>query len=294
MFLTEQTVNVISASLKQKYGNAGRIEIIGAVSGGSINNCFKIKFDNAFFFVKVNSSQHFPNMFMAEAEGLKRIGSTNTIKVPQVVAVGNSGEEQFLVLEWIDQEKSDTQLQTKLGHLLAQLHRNTNDAFGLDHQNYMGSLVQTNNYHSSWATFYIQERLLPQVSLADQKGLLTPAILQQFESLYKKLKSFYTEEPPAFVHGDLWSGNYLIDHRQQPILIDPALSFSNREFDIAMTTLFGGFSPSFYDAYNEAFPLQNGWKQRLDLWNLYPLLIHVNLFGQSYLTQVKHILNKFS
>lgn len=294
MFLTEQTVNVISATLKRKYGNSGNVEIIQPVSGGSVNECYKIKFNKALFFVKLNSSQRFPNMFMAEAEGLKRIGSTNTIKVPQAMAVGHAGDEQFLVLEWIDHGNSDDLSQAKLGQLLGQLHRNTSKSFGLDHQNYMGALTQTNNWHSSWTTFYIEERLCPQVDLAYKKGLLTPVMLKQFESLYAKLNSLYAEEPPAFVHGDLWSGNYIVDQSQQPVLFDPAISFSNRETDIAMTTLFGGFSSSFYDAYHEVFPLQGGWQQRLDLWNLYPLLIHVNLFGQSYVRQVNHTLNKFS
>lgn len=293
MFLTEQTVSVVTASLKQRYGGSGNLEIISKVSGGSINKCFKIKYRNSYFFLKWNSATLFPHMFLAEAEGLKRIKLTNTVKVPGVICFGNAGDEQYLVLEWIEKGKNDSESQQKLGELLAQLHRNTSDKFGLDHNNYMGSLVQTNNFHASWNEFYINERLYPQIELAGKSGQLDKEILRQFESFYAKLDSLFPPEKPALVHGDLWSGNYLIDENNQPLLIDPAISYANRESDIAMTTLFGGFSDSFYNAYNDAFPLQSGWQQRLDLWNLYPLLVHVNLFGQSYLSQVKSILNKF-
>ena len=158
----------------------------------------------------------------------------------------------------------------------------------------MGSLAQVNRQGVSWTEFFIEERLKPQVELGELKGLLAGSILDQFEIVYEKLDSLYPAERPALIHGDLWSGNYLVNSAEKPVLIDPAISYSNRECDIAMTTLFGGFQQLFYDAYNEVFPLQQGWKQRLDLWNLYPLLVHVNLFGTSYLGGIRRTLAEFT
>lgn len=135
---------------------------------------------------------------------------------------------------------------------------------------------------------------MPHVALAYQRKLLTKSVLEQFESLYQRLDFLYPQEAPALVHGDLWSGNYLTMNLNLPVLIDPAVTYAHREVDIAMTLLFGGFHQSFYDAYHEVFPLQEGWKERLDLWNLYPLLVHVNLFGGSYLNHVKEILYRYT
>ena len=173
------------------------------------------------------------------------------------------------------------------------MHRNSAEQFGLDHDNYMGSLVQSNRGHGTWTEFFIQERLVPQVAIAKNHGLINAILLDQFETLYTMLDQLCPQEKPALIHGDLWSGNYMIDRMQQPVLIDPAIAYSNREADLAMTTLFGGFQNSFYEAYNEAYPLQNDWQNRLDLWNLYPLLIHLNLFGLSYLSQIKQILKRY-
>jgi protein-ribulosamine 3-kinase len=291
MLLNEQLADAISIAIKSYSGIDAKIELIRSVAGGSINHCFQIKYGKEFFFLKLNSSIKLPAMFIAEAEGLKRIRQTNTILVPEVICYGSSADEQFLVLEWIESGVVTNISQQNLGKSLAQLHKCTQPQFGLDHDNYMGSLAQVNNRHLSWTGFFIETRLKPQVELG--RRLLPKEVLVQFESLYSKFDSLYPAEKPALIHGDLWSGNYLVNSSQQAVLIDPAISYSNREVDIAMTTLFGGFQQCFYEAYNEVFPLQEGWKQRLDLWNLYPLLIHVNLFGTSYLNGVKNNLAKF-
>ena len=293
MFLNEHLTAAINIAIKSHLGIDASTRFIRPVIGGSINRCYQIEHGKKMFFLKLNSSKELPAMFIAEAEGLKRIRQTNTIKVPEVICYGSSADEQFLVLEWIENGIVSDVSQENLGRGLAQLHKSTQLQFGLDHNNYMGSLAQLNNRHYSWNEFFIEQRLKPQVELGKKNGLLAAEILDQFELLYNKLDSLYPAEKPALVHGDLWSGNYLINNSAQALLIDPAISYSNREVDIAMTTLFGGFSKYFYDAYNEVFPLQKGWEQRLDLWNLYPLLIHVNLFGTSYLDGVKHNLAKF-
>ena len=294
MFLPEQTVASLKEVLKRFTGFDKQIQVLESVSGGSINRCFQIGYGTDRYFLKLNSTSKFPTMFDAEAKGLKRITDTNTIKVPEVISFGIAANEQFLLLEWVEKGINNTASQQLLGRNLAHLHKTTNEDLGIDHDNYMGSLTQSNRARASRTEFFIHERLIPQVELGKQSGLLNKGSLDQFESLYKKLADLYPAEEPSLVHGDLWSGNYMINHLREPVLFDPAIAYSNREVDIAMTTLFGGFQRPFYDAYNEAFPLQKGWETRLGLWNLYPLLIHVNLFGISYVSQVREILNRFA
>ena len=157
----------------------------------------------------------------------------------------------------------------------------------------MGSLRQNNCFHSSWVDFFINERLDKQVQLASRKGLLSGPLEKQFERLYAQLDELLPEEPPCLVHGDLWSGNFMVSENGEVCLIDPAVYYGNREVDLAMSTLFGGFSPDFYTSYEEEYPLIPGWKDRLELYNLYPLLIHLNLFGSGYLGSILKVLQRF-
>lgn len=230
-------------------------------------------------------------MFMRESEGLAAIGATQTIAVPRVVLQGNYDDESYLILEWIETTRTTPQASRLLGKQLAAMHRHTHKQFGFDADNYMGSLVQSNRRLGTWATFFIDQRLQPMVKTAVDRHLLTLQDVARFEQLYLNLGNFFNEEPPALIHGDLWGGNYLIGAGGKPYLIDPAVSYGHREFDIAMTTLFGGFGREFYEVYTEHFPLAEGWQQRIALWNLYPLLLHLNLFGSGYLGQVRESLN---
>lgn len=294
MFLTENIIEAVTVVLAQHTGAQNKLQVVKTISGGSINQCFQIKYCNNLYFLKINSSIKFPAMFMAEAEGLKRIELANAVNVPAVIGYGNAAHEKFLILEWIEEGDNTAFSQQKLGRALALLHQHSNSQFGLDHNNYMGSLPQSNTQYSSWTDFFIYERLKPQVEIGRAKGFLNQDVLKQFGNLYEKLDTLYPKENPSLVHGDLWSGNYMIDKFNTPVLIDPAIFYANREVDIAMTMLFGGFPQSFYEAYNEVFPLQDGWKARIGLWNLYPLLIHLNLFGSSYLPEIKEILKRIS
>jgi fructosamine-3-kinase len=293
MFLHQQTAVLVNNVLKEFTGEEGNLKMIKPVPGGSINNCYQLAYSGRTFFIKVNSAKDFKGMFEAEAKGLKALATANAIKVPGVIRFENTFNEQFLILEWIEKGVNNSLSQEALGRSLAKLHKNTSPYFGLDHHNFMGSLTQSNNLNTSWSGFFISERLKPQIELGTLRGLLDKNVLQQFELLFNKLDELYPRELPALVHGDLWSGNYMISNLQEPVLIDPAIAYANREVDLAMTTLFGGFQGAFYDAYHEVFPLQEGWKDRVDVWNLYPLLVHLNLFGRSYLGQVKAILNWF-
>jgi fructosamine-3-kinase len=164
----------------------------------------------------------------------------------------------------------------------------------LDHDNYIGSLRQFNKYQSTWTEFFIEQRLNIQLKLAFDNGLAKSDWTKQFESLYKKLSSLLPEETPSLLHGDLWSGNLITDEHGGPCLIDPAVYYGNREADLAMTKLFGGFADEFYSVYEANSRIAPGYNDRLDLYNLYPLLVHVNLFGSSYIPSVDAILRRFA
>ncbi len=267
---------------------------IRTVSGGSINQVYKLQTSAQSFLLKVNSRYHYPDMFKLEREGLATIRSTQTIAVPELVLQGDIEDDSYLVLEWIEPGPNTTASFIKLGEQLANLHRVTSTFFGFSENNYMGSLPQSNRKHKRWNDFFVNERLEPMAKIAIDKNKLNNSDISKLEKLYQKLPSLFDEEPPALVHGDLWNGNYLIDKNGRPYIFDPAVSYSNREFDIAMTTLFGGFDRTFYEAYNNAFPLQAGWEQRVKIWNLYPLLLHLNLFGSSYLSQIRSCINQFA
>ncbi len=285
----------ISKEIIQTLEHQLQVSVTGfkPVSGGSINDAFKLQTDKELFFLKINDKNAYPGMFEAEATGLKLIAKKGAIKVPDVIHPGNAGNESFLLLKWIESRRPTIRASSQLGMQLAQMHKQSNQYFGLDSDNYMGSLRQSNNKHLKWSSFFVEERLMPMVKTGIDKGLLNSKNVTEFEILYKNIPSLFDEEAPALIHGDLWGGNYLIGEDETPFLIDPAVSYGNREFDIAMTTLFGGFSTEFYQSYNETFPLQKDWQHRIDLWNLYPLLLHLNLFSLSYLPQVKDCLKQY-
>jgi fructosamine-3-kinase len=269
------------------------IKAASPVSGGDINQVYRLQSPGENYLIKINNRYKFPEMFKREAEGLAAIRATQTIAVPEVVFDEEVGDESFLLMEWIDAGQSTVSSSQTLGKHLAQMHRTTTPMFGFATDNYMGSLHQSNKQHNTWADFFIAERLEPMVKMAVDNHELSQTDIRRFEDLYNKLPDLFIQEPPSLIHGDLWGGNYLISSDGKPYLIDPAVSYGNREFDIAMTTLFGGFDNAFYEAYSDGFLLQPGWQKRLKLWNLYPLLVHVNLFGGSYTQQVRQNLAAF-
>jgi len=294
MILNGAIAQGITEKLAEVMGTEGKLKIVAPVSGGSINSCWQVFFNENSFFVKVNSAVSYPGMFKAEAAGLGELQSHDVIKVPDVIGEGQIDGYHFLILEWINPGRNTVQSQELFGRQLADLHRIKHAKFGLDYNNYMGSLPQPNKLTETYTEFFIEYRLKPQVKIALAKKILPLELERSFNILYGILGSMLDKEVfPSLVHGDLWSGNYLIDTSGVPVLIDPAISFSYREVDIAMTTLFGGFDNRFYDSYHESFPLAKGWQERMDLWNLYPLLIHLNLFGRGYLRQIQAALNKY-
>ena len=273
--------------------NLSSIREFSFAGGGSINQGGKLKTTVGNFFLKWNDDKKFPAMFEAEGKGLHLLHRQNAIRIPNVIGHGKNGAHQFLLLELIEQKSRSKNHWEQLGQKLASLHRCSSETFGLDHDNYIGSLQQYNHPNSNWINFFIEQRLEAQVRLAVKSGAVDAGWEKKFEALYAKLPSLIAVEKPSLLHGDLWSGNLITDEKGEPCLIDPAVYYGNREADLAMTRLFGGFSGEFYSAYEEAYPLPPGSERRVDLYNLYPLLVHVNLFGGSYVHSVESILRAF-
>ena len=262
------------------------------VGGGSINKAYKISSKAISFFIKINTIHVFENGFDEEVYGLQFL-KKNTVLIPDIIYSGSFKEHIFLVLEWIEFGKKNEIFWRNFAQQLAKLHQQKGSLFGLETDNYMGELVQKNSYNSSFSDFFIENRLKPQIKLAKDNRLLQPKTIHQFDSLYKQLESIFPKDEPCAIHGDLWSGNFICNSKEQVVLIDPAVYYGHREVDLAMTTLFGVFSSDFYNFYNEIFPLEKGFENRKDIYNLYPLLIHLNLFGSSYLGSIEAIIAKF-
>ena len=263
------------------------------VGGGSINHTYRITAAKDTFFCKINELATFPNLFEAERHGLELLAQQQVIRIPQVVTSGENGEHQVLILEWIEQGLQTDTFWARFGKQLAALHHIQRKQFGLDTDNYMGCLPQSNQPTDNWTGFFIEQRLQPQVKLAVNRGLLEGAHVQQFEKLYQQLGNLFAPQPAALLHGDLWSGNFLCDASQNPVLIDPAVYYGHRSIDMAMTTLFGGFDSLFYESYNYHYPQPVNYRQQWEVCNLYPLLIHLNLFGKSYLADIVHTIRRY-
>lgn len=263
------------------------------LGGGDINHALALETSCGRIFVKYNHATRFPGMFEAEARGLSILAAACTIDTPEIIGFGSAGENSFLALKYIDTGKRMSGFMQQFGQRLAMLHQNSREYFGLDHDNYIGSLPQTNTPSVSWTDFFIQCRLQPMLGIARKNGLLSRDDESAFEHLYNRLRQIVPEESPSLLHGDLWGGNYMCGPAGTPVLIDPAVYYGHREADLSMTRLFGGFDQDFYQAYHAHYPLQPGWEQRIEIFNLYPLLVHVNLFGAGYVGSVKQIIRKF-
>ncbi len=264
------------------------------VSGGCINNGGALSTSQGKYFVKWNSAVKFPGMFEAEARGLELLASTKAIDVPHVIGTDVVNDTQFIVMTFIDSKPRRADYWQQLGRKLANLHNASAESFGLDHPNYIGSLPQENTPNHSWVQFFIHQRLEKQFSLMRENGVGDTLLRRKLEKLYQRLPDLLTETTPRLLHGDLWSGNILVTAEGAPALIDPAVYYGNPEVDLAMTKLFGGFDADFFAAYNEVARLTTGYSERFEIYSLYPLMVHVNLFGGSYYQQVLAVLNRFT
>lgn len=283
----------ITNLIQNKYGEACIINEIHPEFGGSINESFRLVTSNATFFLKRNIATAFPDMFEREAQGLTLLKESTSFKVPTVLFTGFHSGYSYLMLEYVQKEYPNQQFWKNFGKSLAEMHKQSHVQFGLDHSNFIGSLVQTNTRTNTWADFFVNERIVPLVSIAHEKGKIDLDTVKQFEKLCFKIPELFPVENPSLLHGDLWSGNYFCTTAATPCVFDPAVYYGHREMDIAMMHLFGGFHIDTFKMYEEIYPLQADWKKRIDLCNIYPLLVHAILFGGTYIKQVKTILNNF-
>lgn len=279
--------------LENNRGTRDKIIKVRSLSGGDINRAAKVETGEGVWFAKWNRADTFPGMFEAEAKGLDLLRGAGELFVPEVVGFGELQNESMLVLEYVEAGSEKPDFWDDFGRGLAAMHKHSESFFGLDHHNYIGSLPQYNHKHDNWTEFFISCRLDEQIRMARNKGRIDKGTINQFERLYSHLSDFFPEEKPSLVHGDLWSGNYMTHRKGDACIIDPAVYYGHRLMDLGMSKLFGGFSPQFYEAYHREFPLESNWKEAIEIANLYPLMVHVNLFGGGYMGSVSSVLRKF-
>lgn len=274
------------ADLEEQFGN---LKAVRAVSGGDINHAIHIELQNGeSIFVKwIRDAPD--NFLRSEADGLDALRQLTSLVVPEVLATGfaESGL-QYLVMEYLDPAEPDRKFWENLGHGLAEMHQLRGDAFGWNHDNYIGHLHQKNGVAESWASFFEEQRLLPQLDLGLRNGVFGAAFAKHIHRICRTLPRRFPDTPPSPMHGDLWSGNILPTSRG-PALIDPAFAYGNGEADIALSLLFGGFNADFYTAYNHTNPPEPGFASRVPIYQLYWLMVHANMFGGGYIRECMHI-----
>jgi fructosamine-3-kinase len=264
------------------------------VFGDDINTTYTVTTNEERYFIKLNIT-NYTDIFQKEMDGLLLLRSAGTcLKIPEPILNGTFGQQSFLLMEYLEKGPESKALWQQLATGLAQLHQTTQNHFGLDCSNYIGSILQNNTPANTWTDFYAHQRILPLMHQAYDQHKCTRADIQLAEQFCNKLPALIPEEPPAMLHGDLWSGNRMFTSNREAAIYDPAVYFGHREMDIAMTLLFGGFDMYFYTIYNEVFPLESGWRERIDICQLYPLLVHLILFGGHYYNAVKSILEKYA
>ncbi len=263
------------------------------VFGGDINETFILQSADTKFFLKLNTADK-EDMFEKEFNGLELLRTTNSIAVPQPLLTEKRNTHIYLLMECIDKGIATKNFWQTFAQQLASLHRSTNEKFGLDLDNYIGFLVQPNKKSNSWSEFYAEQRILHFIKKAFDDKKCDSSDIRMADRLCSKLDDLFPPEQPSLLHGDLWSGNFMINKNGLPVIYDPAVYYGHREMDIGMSLLFGGFDKSFYSFYNEAWPMEQHWKSRIDLTQLYPLLVHLNLFGGHYYQSVRTTLKKFS
>ncbi len=281
----------IALQIEQVIKQPFTITNIRPVAGGCINSAYILQGDKHSYFIKLNSHELL-SMFEAEFAGLEEIAQSKTVYVPRPILYGISADNAFLVLEKVSIASANVQSEKKLGQQLADLHKIQQPFFGWHQNNTIGSTEQINNISDNWVTFWRNHRLGFQLALAEKNGY-GGRLTQSGEKLSESLACFFShyKPQPSLLHGDLWSGNAAATANGNPIIYDPACYYGDREADIAMTELFGGFSSSFYTAYNNTYVLDSDYSVRKTLYNLYHILNHLNLFGSSYQQQAQRMID---
>ncbi len=284
------TTDSIATAISEAIGRPFRAGHGRGLAGGCINDARILEGDGQKYFVKLNDAARLA-MFEAEAAGLDEIIATRTLRAPRPVTCGQAGGQAYLVLEYLDLGGSaGRHTDIALGQQLAAMHRVTRPKFGWSRDNTIGSTPQINTQETDWVGFYREHRLHFQLQRAADNG--GRSLLQQGEKLLAVLPVYFTDyrPMPSLLHGDLWGGNHGTLPDGTPVIFDPAVYYGDREADLAMTELFGGFGAGFHAAYNEAWPLDPGYRVRRDLYNLYHVLNHYNLFGGGYAGQAQRLI----
>ncbi len=286
---------ILNNKIKIKIENALNSKITGSQSlaGGCISNAYKINTDTGEnYFLKYNPSLK-SDMFIKEAHGLLELNKAGVIKIPDVICYN----KDYILLELIVTGNKQNKFSEDFGRKFALLHKFTSEFYGFYEDNYIGSTPQQNipeeNEKHEWTKFFFNKRILFQLQIAEETGNSTSELRKAIAVLENKIDEIVVDnsEKPSLLHGDLWGGNYLINTKGFACLIDPAVYYGNREADLAMTKLFGGFDSRFYEAYNEAFPLPEGYEYRENIYKLYHVLNHLNLFGGSYYSQAMSLIS---
>lgn len=274
--------DAIEAAVRQQAGNSFHIHSYTPISGGSINDVYRVEGGANSYFVKLNRAELAP-MYAAEAAALDELSLANALRVPTPLCYGLAAGRAYLVMEYIDLQPLGNEAMAALGEGLAELHGITRARHGWERDNSIGSTLQRNASAANWLEFWRENRLGYQLELAGANG--ARELARAGDTLLTHLDRLLGDHHPeaSLLHGDLWGGNAAMDTYGQPVLFDPALYYGDRETDLAMAELFGGFSPLFFEAYNGAWPLADGYRDlRRDLYQLYHLLNHYNLFGGHY------------
>jgi fructosamine-3-kinase len=280
----------IDAHISRVTGEKFQTQQRRSVSGGCINQGYAVSNSETTYFVKLNQASQVA-MFEAEMLGLKQMYATNTIRVPKPICWGTAGDSGYIVLEWLEIGNGNTKSWAEMGRKLAEMHKATSQkGFGWEMNNTIGSTPQINTWTADWVEFYCKHRLGYQFQLARRRGGNFPKQDELLAVIPELLAQH--EVQPSLVHGDLWGGNAGCTVSGEPVIFDPATYYGDREVDIAMTELFGGFPAAFYQGYNEAFPLNAGYENRKILYNLYHILNHFNLFGGGYGSQANRMIEQ--
>lgn len=268
------------------------------VTGGSINRSVRLETNHGDLFLKWNTSAP-ADMFEKEAMGLDILRDADTeLYIPEVIAFSTPDDSSdnipgYLIMTYAESQRGNYEASVEFGRQLARLHNHSKSKFGLSHDNYIGRLAQSNTYKSSWIDFFVLERIEPQLKIATDAGTMDSRIWKHWQQLSNLLPELFPESSPSLLHGDLWGGNYFFTATGRTALIDPAVYYGHPEMELSFTKMFGGFSEAFYDAYAAEKPLAPGFTERIPIYNLYPLLVHVNLFGGHYASQASSLLKRY-
>lgn len=285
-------MNPVLAQALRQIGDFSTPATVRPVAGGDINEAFFVETENHRYFIKMNRTAD-RDFFAYEAAGLEILRATETVAVPEVYDYGMIDNTAVLVLEWIEGRKSAT-TETELGHALAHMHQHYGEAFGLDYDNYIGTMMQPNGQSETWLPFFRDKRLGWQASVAEEKGLLNVKRRKRIDCLFSRLGQWLPEKiRPSTLHGDLWGGNWLVGPGGHPYLMDPAVFYGHFEFELAFTELFGGYSSQFYEAYRQVQTIPSDYEERRPLYQLFYLLVHLNSFGEAYGPSVDRILKRY-